>query len=70
MYIVYEIQTNGDSVATLSYDYKDKNEAESKYHTILASAAISSVEIHTAMLMTVKGTVLQTQYYEHKTEEV
>ncbi len=69
MYIVYEIQGTGDSVSTLTYDYKNKNEAESKYHSVLSDAAVSSVPIHTAILMTDKGTSLDKQYYEHPVEE-
>ena len=43
MYIVFEMQTNGDgAVGTLVNAYEDIREAESQYYTILAAAAVSA----------------------------
>lgn len=66
MLILQEIQTNGTQTALLpAATYTDRNAAESAYYTKLASAAISSVEVHTVMLHDEHGNVLKCEYYEH-----
>lgn len=66
MYIIQEIQTTSGSTALLPAITKaDKNEAESAFHSILASAAISSVGVHTVLLYDEHGTVLRREFYEH-----
>lgn len=69
MYIVIELQTNGKSTAILTYTYTDKNVACQKYHTILAAAAVSNVEVHTAMIVNEYGNVEYRETFEHKSEE-
>lgn len=69
MYIVIELQTNGTTTASLVDAYTDKNVAYQKYHTILASAAVSKVEIHTAIIMNEYGIVEARESFEHKDEE-
>ena len=69
MYIVIELQTNGTSTASLVNSYTDKNVAYQKYHTILASASVSKVEIHTAIIMNEYGIVEARESFEHKDEE-
>ena len=64
-YIVLEAQTNGTSTATLVNSYADRNQAESKYHTVLAAAAISELERHSAVLMDETGLCIRSQCYEH-----
>lgn len=43
MYIVIELQKNGDQVANIVTAHETENDAYSKYHTILAAAAKSTV---------------------------
>lgn len=65
-YLVMELQTNASgSVASIVTQYADKNAAESKYHTVLAAAAISSVPQHAACLLTNDGKLLDRQCYTH-----
>ena len=65
-YIILEAQTNTDgTVGTLINSYTDKNEAESKYHQVLSAAAISSIPIHTAFMLTAEGQVLRSECYRH-----
>ena len=64
-YIVLEAQTTGGTTATLVSSYSDRNQAESKYHTVLAAAAISQIEKHTAVLMDETGLCIRSQCYEH-----
>lgn len=64
MYIVMEIQLNNDGkIGTLINQYENIREAESKYHTILASAALSSLPKHTALIMTEEGMVEQARCF-------
>lgn len=65
MYIVIEIQ-KGEQVATLTYAYENQNEADSKFHTIMAAAAISKVPVHSAMVIDEKCAIYQCATYEHK----
>ena len=70
MYIVLELQTtcspDGDSTAVLQPITKaDRNEAESVYHTILAAAAVSSVDIHAALIIDERGNLILRQSYDH-----
>lgn len=66
MYIVQEFQTTGDRVNIISKPaVKDRNAAESSYFLTLAAAAISSVDIHTVMLVTNTGITLDSRKYTH-----
>lgn len=64
-YLVMEIQNN----VVLPIHVKDNRaEAESTFHMILASACISSVETHTAVLMNNEGFVIDSKCYKHPVE--
>lgn len=70
MYIVIEIQTNSEGVvSTLVYQYDNLNSAESKFHTVLASASVSNVPVHSAVIMTNKGVTIRTESYNHGENE-
>lgn len=64
MYVVIEIQTN-DSVATIVNAYSERQQAESMYHQILSSAAVSSVRKHGAVMLTDDGERLKGECYYH-----
>ena len=64
MYIVIEIQNSG-TASTIVSTYDTLNEAENKYHTILAYAAISNVPIHGATILTGTGEQIKFEYFEH-----
>lgn len=68
MYIVIEMQTNGQTTAILSNAYTDKNTAYQQYHTILAAAAVSSVEVHTAVILSDEGFIEARESFDHRTE--
>lgn len=66
-YLVIEIQTNANgTVGNIVSSYDALNAAESKYHTVLAAAAISALPEHAAVLMTSRGQVLETKWYQHE----
>lgn len=70
MYIIQEIQTNDNTTALLPAITKtDKNEMESAMHSILASAAVSDVEIHAVIVYDEHGNTIKREYYEHMQPE-
>ena len=71
MYIIQEIQTtNGQTAFLPAITKESRNEAESVFHSICASAAISSVEVHTALVYDEHGNAILSKYYEHFAEPV
>lgn len=68
MFIIMEIQTN-EQVATIVNSYSDRNQAESKYHQILTSAALSDVYKHGAVMLTEEGVRLKSECYIHEQPE-
>lgn len=68
MYITIEIQNNNGTVGTLVNKFEDRLEAESRYHTILAAAAISAVPVHSAVLLTDEGFLLASDCYKHEAQ--
>lgn len=68
-YLVLEIQTfDTGAISTPTYAYDDRLAAESKYHAILSSAAVSKLPSHTCVLMTSDGRFISFQNYEHQPE--
>lgn len=66
MLIVMEIQTNAaGAVATLVWQYDNLQAAEAKYHSVLAAAAVSSLPVHTACILTNDGTLVRSESYRH-----
>jgi hypothetical protein len=67
-YLVIELQSTGDSVSNIVTTHDTINQAESKFHQILTSAAVSSVPVHSAVVMTDEGHVMKHECYKHITE--
>ena len=65
-YIVIELQTNGGTTANIVTTYNTREEAESKFHTILAAAAVSNVEIHAAVILAPDGFQIAHEAYTHE----
>lgn len=69
-YVVVEIQTNTDgAIVALVNDFDNKLDAEQKYHTILAYAAVSTLPVHAAVILTNEGRTVKTEMYTHEAEE-
>lgn len=66
MFYVIEIQTNDQTGAVIPFSYTDRNDAEAKYHTLLAAAATSSVRKHGAMIFNEDGFIIKTEVYNHE----
>ena len=66
MYIVIELQKNAEGqVANLVTAHNSLAEAESKFYTILASAAINDVPVHSAIIVSEEGFPVKHQCYKH-----
>ena len=69
MYIIQEIQTENNKTSLLpALTYADRHEAESAYYSKLASACISSVDVHTVIMYDEHGNQIMAQYIEHLEE--
>ena len=68
-YLVMEIQTwDTGAVQTPTYAFDTREKAESKYHAILSSAAVGTLPVHAAVLLTNEGYVQESRCYEHPVE--
>lgn len=63
-YVVIEIQS-AESVSTLINTYDNRNDAYSKYYTILSYAAVSSVPTHSAVILTEQGDMVEHKFFTH-----
>ena len=66
MFIVIELQKNAEGVVSnIVTSFENLAEAESKYYSILASAAISNVPVHSAIIVSEEGFPVKHQCYKH-----
>lgn len=69
-YVVVEIQTYTDGkIGSLVTGFDTYNEAASKYHTVLAAAAMSKLPVHAAVLLDNQGGARASQYFTHEQQE-
>lgn len=75
-YYIMEVKKfhNGEFEHNVFWEYdaddeKARLKGESKYHNILAAAAVSDTAEHSAILISSKGYPLMYQCYTHKQEE-
>lgn len=67
MFIVVELQRNVEGiVSNIVTSHNNLAEAESKYHTVLASAAVSEIPVHSAILVSEEGFPVMYQCYKHE----
>lgn len=67
MYIVIELQKNADgAVSNLVTSHNTLAEAESKFHSILAAAAISEVPVHSAIIVSEEAFPMAYRCYKHE----
>lgn len=65
IYYVIEIQTQTESGAVIPFTFVDRNQAEAKYHSLLAICATSNVPKHGAMLFNDDGFIIKSEVYNH-----
>lgn len=69
-YIVVEIQANANgTVGILTDSFENFQEADRKFHLVLAAAAVSEVETHSCVMLASDGRHLKADTYSHKAEE-
>ena len=66
-FIVIELQTT-ETTAALNFVFADRLQAEQKYHEILSYAAVSSVPVHSAVMLTSEGVLIKHESYTHEAE--
>lgn len=67
IYTTIENQIRADGSRGVLYDhYTDRAQAESKYHTILAAAAVSDVPYHEALLFDCNGEISVRTAYDRR----
>lgn len=69
MYTVIELQTNNGVTAILTYQFNDRDQAESKYHNVLSYAAVSTIDIHAVSILDALGDVIKNDRYYHTKPE-
>lgn len=69
MYIVIEMQTNNGTTSTITNAYDDESLAFQKYHQILSFAAVSTIDVHTAVMMNEYGMVIRNEDFNHEIKE-
>ena len=66
MFIVVELQKSADGqVGNIVTAHETQAEAESKYHSVLAAAAVSDLPVHAATLLSEEGFSVANKCYRH-----
>lgn len=65
-FIVMELQKNADgSVGNFVWAFDNQNQADAKFFTVLAAAAVSNVPKHSVTLLHEDGFVIRNETYVH-----
>lgn len=66
MYLVIEIQKmNNGQLSHLVTTHEEQSEAEQKYHAVLSAAAVSAVDVHSAVMLDDTGERIKGETYYH-----
>lgn len=65
VFYVIEVQTAAGSGAVIPFSFTDRDQAEAKYHSLLAICATSAVPKHGAMIFNEDGFILKSEIYTH-----
>ena len=69
-YLVMEIQKfDTGAVSTPTWAYDNENPAWSKYHSVLSAAAVSTLPVHSAVIMNESGFCIEHKCFEHAQPE-
>lgn len=69
MYILLELKLTGDNFSSDINTYNAEMDAKIAYYQLLAQAISSEVELHTIVLMTTDGIVIEKQSFAHQIGE-
>ena len=70
MFSIIELQTINNETTHIYQTALTREEAMSKYHTVLASAAISNVDYHACVVLNEEGVSIARESYNHFAEDV
>jgi len=65
LFIVIELQKNGDQMGNIVTAHETLQDAQHKFHTVAAAAAISNVEKHSVVLLNDDGFPIERTTFEH-----
>ena len=65
LFIVIELQKNGEQLGNIVTSHATLQEAQYKFYTVAASAAISDVEKHSVVLLNDDGFTVERITFEH-----
>lgn len=66
MFIVIELQKNAEGVVSnIVTSHETLPEAESKYYSVLAAAAVSQIPVHSAIIVSEEGFPVKYQCYKN-----
>ena len=65
-YTIVELQTANGVTSIITVVKDNINAAEQEYHTKLAYAAVSDVEIHAVSMLNATGGVVKHEYFMHE----
>ena len=66
LYIVVELQKNGNQMGNIVTSHDTLQDAHYKFHTVEAAASISNVEKHSVVLLNDDGFPVERVSYEHE----
>lgn len=69
VYVVLEMQTNGDQTACLTTTHTTLQAAQYQFHTVAAAAAISAVEHHSVALLNGDAFPIERIDFRHEVQE-
>ena len=65
-YIVIELQKNAEGVVSnIVTEHENQNDAESKYFSVLAAAAVSTIPVHSAIIVSEEAFPVRHEFYKH-----
>ena len=65
LFIVIELQKNGNQMGNIVTAHDTLQDAQHKFHTVAAAAAISNVEKHSVVLLNDDGFPIERTTFEH-----
>ena len=69
-YIVIELQKNTDgTISNTAWTFDDRNQAESKYYSVLSYAAVSNLPKHSVTLLHEEGYIIRYESYSHGVQD-
>ena len=66
LFVVIELQKNGQQMGNIVTAHETLQDAQHKFHTAAAAAAISNVEKHSVILLNDDGFPIERTTFEHK----